>query len=148
LVLALAACSDTPADPVTSSTSVGPHDAEAEVRPELIVLEPDSIQPGDFVSIFFPDEQLRGIYFVLESRHAKGWSLEYHLISDWGDGRDTRSYREGPSMEGIGTPDIGISGPGPDVVFVPVDVAAGEYRLCNGNARPNICALLTVDSAT
>jgi hypothetical protein len=39
-------------------------------------------------------------------------------------------------------PRIGISGAGPDVVFVPADVAAGEYRVCTGNARPNICASL------
>ena len=147
LILALAACSNTLGDPATSSTSVGPHDAEAEVRPDLIVLEPDSVQPGEFVSIFFPDERMRGIHFVLESRRAEGWNLEYHLASDWGDGRNTESYKAGPSMEGIGFPDIGITGAGPDVVFVPATVADGEYRLCTGNARPNICAPLTIEPA-
>ena len=148
LILALAACSDTPVNPSTTDISVGPHDADAEVRPELIVLEPDAIQPGEFISIFFPDERIRGVHFVLESRGAEGWNLEYHLISDWGDGRDPESYRAGPSMEGIGAPDIGISGAGPDVVFVPADVGAGEYRVCTGNALPNICASLTIEPAS
>ncbi len=147
LILALAACSGTLGDPVASSTSLGPHDAESEIRSELIVLDPDSVQPGELVSIFFPDERMRGVHFVLESRSAEGWNLEYHLMSDWGDGRNTGSYRAGPSMEGTGFPDIGISGPGPDVVFVPADVADGEYRVCTGNARPNICAPLTIEPA-
>ena len=76
------------------------HDAAEPVRPELIVLEPDSVRPGEFISIFFPDERLRGVHFVLESRHTEGWNLEYHLISDWGDGRATESHRPGRSMGG------------------------------------------------
>ena len=82
----------------------------------------------------------------MESRRGDGWNLEYHLISDWGDGREPQSYRA-ISIEGIAIEDIGIGGGGPDVISIPVDVAEGEYRVCTGISRPNICARLIIDAA-
>lgn len=135
-----------PGGPPTTGTVRGPLDARAEIRPDLITIDPARPRAGDLVSVFFPDERIRGIHFVLESRGADGWDLEYHLISDWGDGRDPKVYRA-DSVEGIGFEDVGINGAGPDVVLIPADVVPGDYRICTGNSRPNICSPLTVEPA-
>jgi len=143
LVSLAASCSSSDGDTPATGTSLGPHDSAAEVRPDLITVDSASAQPGSPVSILFPDERIRGIHFVLESHHGDQWNLEYHLISDWGDGREPGIYRAG-ALE-VEIPDIGIGGGGPDVISIPADAAPGDYRLCTGNSRPNICALLTIE---
>jgi hypothetical protein len=110
----------------------------------LIIVEPSRVQAGDPVSVFFPDERVRGIHFVLESRRDDEWNLEYHLISDWSEGRDPESYKA-ESMD-LEIPDIGIGGAGSDVILIPGEAPPGDYRVCTGNSRPNICALLTVEA--
>jgi hypothetical protein len=135
--------------PATAATpELGPYDLEATIQPEVVDIEPAHVQAGDLASVFFPDESLRGIHFVLESRSGNSWNLEYHLVSDWGDGSNTpMAYKVGSIGEDISIPDVGIGGPGPDAVLIPVDATPGEYRVCTGNASPNVCALVTVESA-
>lgn len=143
LVAFVSGCDSSRGDPDPTTATSGPYDTTAEIKPELITVQPSSVQAGDSVSVFFPDERMRGIHFVLESGTGDGWNLVYHLVSDWGAGREPRNYPAG-SMEGFAVESVGISGGGPDVVLIPPEAAAGAYRICTGNSRPNICALLTV----
>jgi len=128
-----------------SAELIGPYDASAEVQPELIVLEPATASPGDFVSVFFPDERTRGVHFVLESQRGDQWNHEYNLTSDWQGTRAPRSQKIEPTGTTWAVEDIGFGGPGPDVIQIPTDAASGEYRVCTGNTRPNICALITIE---
>lgn len=140
-VLAAACGSDDGTSP-DGTDAPGPYDPAAELQADLIVLDPAVARPGARISITFPDERVRGVHFVLESRQGDAWSLEYHLISDWGDGRETRFYPA--DTPDLAVEDIGIGGVGPDAVDLPDGVAPGGYRICTGNSRPNICALLTI----
>jgi hypothetical protein len=133
VVAGLAAC---------TADSPDPFDASAEIRPDLIVLQPSTVQPGSLVSVFFPDERMRGVHFVLESRHGEQWNLEYHLTSDWRGTRQPTSQKATDSAFGI--EDIGFVGPEPDVISIPIDASPGEYRVCTGNSSPNICAELMI----
>lgn len=137
-------------DPVAVPTDGGgldgPHDATATVDPSVIAADSTLVKAGSLLSIRFPSEMLRGVHFVLESRHGDSWQVEYHLTSDWGDGSyEPQARKAGPDLEGFAIPDIGVGGPGPDVLLIPADVSPGEYRVCTGNARPNVCVLVTVD---
>ncbi len=140
-MLAAAGCSD--AGSTSTAPRLGPHDEAAEVRPDVIVLEPATVAPGEPVEVRFPDERVRGVHYVLEAQRGAGWSLEYHLTSDWGEGRETSAVPA--SGADFAVVDVGIGGGGPDVISIPAVVAAGAYRVCTGNSRPNVCALLTVE---
>ncbi len=144
ILVALAACDTSDSASEVTGTTLGPHDTAAEVRPDLIIVEPSQVQAGDLASVYFPDERTRGVHFVLESSTDDGWNLEYHLISDWSGDRAPTSHRA-DSMD-IAIEDIGFSGGGPDVISIPAEASPGAYRVCTGNSRPNICALLTVES--
>ncbi len=130
----------------SAATTQGPYDTSVEVRPDLIVVEPARFPAGSTVSVFFPDERTRGVHFVLESQQGDGWNLEYHLISDWGGGRIPTSHNAGSADFAV--EDIGFSGPGPDMLSIPAEAPPGDYRVCTGNARPNICALVTLEPGT
>ncbi|MDQ3345655.1 MAG: hypothetical protein M3473_05090, partial [Chloroflexota bacterium] len=53
---------------------VGPADPGAEMRPDLIVADPEVIPPGGIVALTFPEETTRGILFVLEERVGDSWA--------------------------------------------------------------------------
>ncbi len=139
VLLALIAASCSTAEPL-----LGPYDADAEIQPELITLVPSPASAGDLVSILFPDERNRGVHYVLESHKDDTWNLEYHLVSDWQGEKPPASQKVEASGTTWAIPDIGFDGPGPDLIVIPADAEAGEYRICTGNTRPNICALLTI----
>ena len=116
------------------------------MRPDLMKLEPASVRPGETIEVFFPEETLRGIHFVLEIQEGDSWHLSYNLLSDWGKGRTPEAHAVDDSEE-FSYLDIGIGGPGPDAVVMPDDVPAGSYRICTGNAGENFCASLTIEAA-
>lgn len=122
------------------STTAGPADPAAEMRPDLLVAPP-AAAAGDIVPLMFPESTMRGVHFVLERRAGDSWNLVYHLISDANDGQPS-AFR--PNAEGMGIPDVGIGGPGPDRVLIPEDVDSGAYRVCTGNAGQNFCAPIEV----
>lgn len=126
-----------------SSEVAGPHDPNAEMAPDVMELEPSVAPAGEEVSIFFPKETLRGVHFVLERQQEDDWELRYHLLSDWGGEREPQSL-PAEAME-VEVEDIGIGGPGPDVVLVPEVAPPGQYRICTGNMRDNICSPLTIE---
>lgn len=125
------------------------YDPGALMRPDLMVLRPAVVEPGNTVSVFFPDERTRGIHFVLESVANNGegrveYYVEFHLISDWGDGHEPHGYSI-EEMSDIAIADVGVGGPGPDLVIIPAEALPGEYRICTANSNPNICTPLAIE---
>jgi hypothetical protein len=132
------------ADPAPSPPD-GPFDPAAEIRPDLIVAEPQRVAPGEIVALTFPERTTRGIHFVLERRDDPSWDLVYHLIASADPDEDSFFS---PGDEGVAIPDIGITGPGPDRVRIPGDVARGSYRICTANAGDEFCAAIEVVAGT
>ena len=116
-----------------------------------MALLPDVAAAGSLVELTFDEDAFRGVAWRLE---ANGVDLRgdqpdevagpFLLVAS-AAGYDCAAcpiwY---PPGEG-GAEDIGISGPGPDVVRIPEVAAPGEWRLCSDNAgEPPYCADLTV----
>jgi len=138
-IVFLAGCST-----VLAPASVGaPADPEAQLRPDLIVAEPVQVRPGDVLSLTFPAETTRGVYFVLESQAAGAWVHMFDLTSDGpGPGWQRRWMPAG--AEGFAVEDIGVGGPGPDRVVIPDVAEPGTWRICTGNAGENICTTIEI----
>ena len=136
--LVLAACSE----PVVERAN-GPHDAAAEMRPDLIVAAPAVAASEDVIELTFPQETMRGIHFVLEAEGEQSWQLIYHLISDANGDRPSSFL---PGTENVGIPDVGVGGPGPDRLILPAGLPSGTYRICTGNARVNFCAPIEIQA--
>ncbi len=121
-----------------------PYDPEASVRPDLMTITPDEAAPGDRVELTFPAETMRGVAYVLERPAGDSWSTTHFLTSS------TAGYGGGPGWvavddpAGYGWEDIGIGGPGPDVLTIPDDALGGAYRICTANALENFCGEITV----
>lgn len=116
----------------------GPLDADAVVRPDLVVAQPPEVRAGAPLTLTFPLETERGIAWVLEERDGDTWHARYLLNSD---GNNAAPTWVGPDKrDEWAWEDVGVSGPGPDEVLVPDVAAPGRYRLCTANAVSNFCA--------
>jgi hypothetical protein len=69
------------ADPVLP-LPVGPADPNAIIDRTQITAEPNQVAPGDIVALRFPDEMIRGVWFVLEERVDDTWIHRYNLTSE------------------------------------------------------------------
>lgn len=121
----------------------GPYDPTAEMRPDLMVIEPNPVDAGATVSVTFPEGWSRGVAYVLEV-HIDGEWYPTHFLTAATDGYDGGPGWVAVGTEGYGWVDIGIEGPGPDMLIVPDSASAGDYRICTANAVQNICAQLTI----
>ena len=112
-----------------------------------MTVAPSDPEPGEQVELTFPQETERGVAYVLERAFGDRWSTTHFLTSS------TDGYGGSPgawavdAAEGHGWEDIGIAGPGPDLIVIPVDASTGAYRICTANAHENICAEVTVVGA-
>ena len=122
---------------------VGPADPGAEMRPDLIVADPEVIPPGGIVALTFPEETTRGILFVLEERVGDSWAHRFDLRSD-GPGAGWKRSWHPVGAEPIAVADIGVGGPGPDRVPIPEVAEPGDYRICTGNAGENFCVPIRI----
>ena len=120
-----------------------PANPDAEMRPDLLVIEPAKAAPGDVVALTFPEETTRGILFVLDQRVDDGWVARFYLISD-GPGQGWEREWWPVDAEGFAIPDIGVGGAGPDRVLIPDITEPGEYRICTGNAGADFCAPIEI----
>jgi len=115
------------------------------MRPDLITADPAEVSPGETVGLSFPEETLRGVGFSLDERVGGTWALRYYLSSD-----PALVYERTPKWWPAGgrptLPDIGIGGPGPDVVVVPPPTIPGNYRIC-ANGADEFCTPLRVTSS-
>lgn len=145
-VIALTPWTNTETPPATTET---PPAATESPRfdprwPNPITVTPATAQPGATVALTFPEKNARGIAFQLATA-ADPEKVLYYLTSDWGArGNHTPTWWAAEDGEGKGWEDVGISGPGPDLVVVPDTAADGSYRLCTANAGTQVCGLLTV----
>lgn len=131
------------ADPGGAGGAPAPANPAAEMRPDLLVIEPAQAAPGDVVALSFPEETTRGILFVLEQRVDDGWVTRFYLISD-GPGQGWQREWWPVDAEGFAIPDIGVGGPGPDRVLIPDITEPGDYRVCTGNAGADFCAPIEI----
>lgn len=138
--LVLAGCSSW-LDPVPVR---GPADPDAEVRSDLLVAAPAVVAPGAELGLRFPDERIRGIHFVLEIRTGSTWDHRFDLTSDAGPGHGLEPAWYAATDEGFGVEDLGVGGPGPDIVPIPETAEPGSWRICTGNAAPNICTPIEI----
>ncbi|MEN8235196.1 MAG: hypothetical protein ABFR89_09775 [Actinomycetota bacterium] len=129
---------------VPDPNATGAWDPTATMAPDEIVADPSVAEPGTLVAVLFPDGRMRGIHYVLESIGSDGVvTLSHHLISDWGGDKEPHSFPADRSDD-FAVEDIGINSPGPDMVLIPAEASPGEYRICTGNSRHNICTPLTI----
>lgn len=121
-----------------------PHDPEAQMRPDLIVAEPEQVAPGDVLTLTFPAGTPRGVHFVLESQASGGaWVHMFDLVSD-GPGPGWPRDWSIAGSEAFAIPDIGVSGNGPDRVLIPDVAELGTWRICTGNAGENMCTRIEI----
>jgi hypothetical protein len=112
---------------------------------DSMTVTPATASPGQRVALRFSPPMARGTAFSLAGWGEEGWTVAYHLTSDWGSpGGHDPDWWSVEDSEGRGWVDVGIGGPGPDHVVVPSSARAGEYLLCTANAADEACALVVV----
>jgi len=121
-----------------------PPNPAAEMRPDLLVIEPTTAAPGDVVALTFPEETMRGILFVLDQRVGDGWVTRFYLRSNGPGAGWQMSWNAAGAAEGIAVEDIGVGGPGPDHVPIPEPAEPGDYRICTGNAGADFCSPIEI----
>lgn len=131
------------ADPGAAGVAPAPANPDAEMRPDLLVIEPAQAAPGDVVALTFPEETTRGILFVLEQRVDDGWVARFFLRSN-GPGADWEMSWHEAAAQGMAVEDIGVGGVGPDNVPIPEVAEPGDYRICTGNAGADFCAAIEI----
>lgn len=119
-----------------------PPEPEPTMAEDLMVADPSTARPGDRVAVRFPEHTDRGIAFHLERLDGDDWTTTHWMVSD-ANGGEPATVPEG--TDGFGWEDVGITGPGPDHIELPADLEPGSYRICTGNAVPDICTPLHVD---
>ncbi len=117
------------------TTTEGPAHPDAEMRPDLIVANPDEVTAGLNVELTFPQETDRSLAFALEVASGDSWEYGYQLVSDQRGGEPFWQEANGPVEIDL----VGVSGPGPDVVSIPPEAPPGEYRLCTMLVPRSIC---------
>lgn len=138
------AVAGTGVDTTTADKARGPFDPAARLRPELMVIEPPSAAAGSTVEVRYPDETGRGVAFTLERAHENDWVLEYYLTSGVDGYGDGTPHWVPWDADDHGWDDIGIGGPGPDLIAIPPTAEPGNYRICTANAGDNFCSELNV----
>lgn len=139
VVVLVSACTRPP-EPQPSHPVADPN---AEMRPEVMVVEPARARPGEIVSITFTAPKDRGVLYAIEQETGDGWQRLHLMISDANGGEPSWfETGEEPIVEAVG-----IAGPGPDRVAIPDVLTPGDYRICTANAGQNICTPIEIVEA-
>lgn len=136
---------------VTSQREAAAPTLDDRYRGSLII-EPSTARPGEWLTLYFADEGVRGVDFTLDAWTGSSWDLSYYLFSDKIPPAGRWWTKEGPSA----IPALGVGGPGGERVIVPPIATPGVYRLCtnnddNGNTAGSeaparrACGLVTVN---
>ena len=120
-----------------------PANPDAEMRPDLLVIEPAQAVAGEVVALTFPEETTRGILFVLERQVEDGWVALFFLRSN-GPGAGWEMSWHAADAQGMAVEDIGVGGIGPDNVPIPEVAEPGDYRICTANAGADFCAAIEI----
>lgn len=130
-------------DPGAGLLAGQPANPDAEMRPDLIAVDPKTAAPGEVVALAFAEATTRGILFALDELVDDRWVTRFYLTSD-GPGQGWQREWWPVDAEGVAVPDIGVGGPGPDRVLIPDVVEPGNYRICTGNAGADFCAPIEI----
>ena len=140
-ILATLARAPTDRGPAEDGT---PYDADAQMRPDLMVASPDPAAPGEKVELTFPEQSLRGLGFVLERQLPDGsWDHVYTLTSSPADSQREPAWWPANNRQGWEL--LGVGGPGPDRVVIPETAEPGQYRICTANAGDEFCTPLRIE---
>ena len=144
------AATDEPPHPGLAAPEQGPYDPDAEVRPDLMEVDPDEASPGEQVELLYLQGTLRGVGFVLEECVGDSWQVRYFLtVPDIGDGDDPPdelwgSWFPPDNPDRLDWPDVGVGGTIRGRALIPEPAPPGHYRICTANTDPNFCAGLTI----
>ena len=108
-----------------------------------MVIEPEQVAPGEQVALTFPEQNLRGLAFVLQQQAEDGWQLRAYLTSAPGDGPPGEPGWYPPDAP-PDVEDVGIVDTGPDMVQIPDEAEPGEYRICTMNAPERMCSAINI----
>jgi hypothetical protein len=103
-----------------------------------MTITPATARPGAQIGLTYPEGYERGLQFALFD--ADSGKQLYYLATGWAG---TKPRWRPVGGDTLGGPDVGIKGPGPDILVVPT-TASGTYLLCTDNTSKRACALLTV----
>lgn len=119
-------------------------DPNAQMQPEVMLVEPARARPGEIVSLTFTAPKDRGVAYAIELETDDGWQRLHLMVSD-ANGGEPRWFEAGeePIVEAVG-----IAGPGPDRVPIPDVLPPGDYRICTANAGENICTPIEIIGAS
>lgn len=108
-------------------------------------VEPAEAAPGDTIALTFPEATPRGVNFMLQQRTGEGtWRDIAYLFTD-GNGCCPATILVDEAPDNLGLTDPRVSGPGPDHVELPTELAPGTYRICELHGIDvAMCASLTV----
>lgn len=91
------------------------------------------VAPGGEIGIVFEREFTRSFGYRMESWDGDEWELAYWVTPPFESKQERGEWAT--ADEGLGIPDLGISGLGPDFVPVPEPAPEGWYRLCTQPPR-------------
>ena len=115
---------------------------QGSLRPDLMVLEPNTVAPGTTLEVRFLGEDVRGVAFALQQDTKDSWVVRYTYVARAGQPTGGSWI---PAGDAVAYPDVGDSGP--LTLVLPVDLQPGNYRFCTENAGHNYCASLEVAEA-
>ena len=128
-----------------STEEATPYDADAQMRPDLMVAAPNPAAPGGTVELTYPEQSPRGLAFVFERQMPDGsWNHVYFLVASPADRPDIRPEWF-TAEQGAGWDDLGVGGTGPDRVVLPETAEPGPYRVCTANAGDEFCTPLRIE---
>jgi hypothetical protein len=121
---------------------IEPFREDATFASDRIVLSTDRAEPGEVIEVEWPEEDERGLGYVLELQVGDAWDLRYFMVAGTESTGEHTEWWAVDDAEGRGWDDIGIGGPGPDLIEIPDIAELGSYRVCN-HGLPH-CAPLEV----
>jgi hypothetical protein len=120
-----------------------PFREDAAFAPDRIVLSADRAEPGEVIEVEWPEEDQRGLGYVLELQVGDDWDLHYFMVAGTAGSGEPGEWWAVDDAEGRGWDDIGVGGPGPDLVEIPEVAELADYRVCATDVP--VCAPLKVD---
>jgi len=115
-------------------------DPNAQMRPEVMLVEPAHARPGEIVAVTFTAPTGRGVLYAIEHETDSGWQRLHLMVAAVNGGEPT--WFEAGEDPIVGA--VGVDGPGPDRIPIPDVVPPGDYRICTANAGDNICTPIEV----
>ena len=146
MTLVAAACTGT-ADESPESDAPGLNGGSVVAPPperdtaEAMTLNPSNPQPGAVFSARFGEDSYRGGYFYLFQWDGTAWGPPLYQLESDAIGRRPSAVR---IVDGVGSDDYDVAGPGPDGLVMPDDLAAGHWRLCTADAVDLACVQIRV----